>query len=99
MATDLDLHNHMFSVLSLVFFLIVNKHGPHHQLCSDDFQSSVYSLLSLCGLTCCPQPEVGLSVKPVTPESCSLWAVGTTLTCETTHNQARINKTHTQLFT
>lgn len=29
---------------------------------------------------CCSQPEVGLSVKPVTAKSCPLWAVGTTWT-------------------
>lgn len=49
------------------------------------------------GLTCRPQAEVGLSVEAVTPESCSLWAVGTTLTCETTHTHTlrrHINNTH-----
>lgn len=47
-------------------------------------------------LTCRPQPEVGLSVQAVTPESCSLWAVGTTLTCETTHTHTHTQKTYKQ---
>jgi len=46
----------------------------------------------------CSEPQVGLSVEAVAPESRSLWAVRTTLTCGTTHT-VRLTHTHTHTHT